>query len=254
MADELKGLRWHKRVSDWLGTRNRSLVLSYLAMRRFIGLLGLALPLVCLLAAVFPSPEARVYFDSISMYYYSSVHDVFVGIVITMGLFLITYHGHDYRDRIVTTLAGLAALGVALFPCEYPLSSVPQGLFQLPPKVSDPVHLTNAGLFFFLLAMMSIFLFTKTKKGKKIAKGSAKARQNMVYRVTGVLILLSIAAVAVTESLTMARVLDAEAVRRSRVFFWLESFMLLNFGVSWIVKGDTLRPRGRKARTSEADS
>lgn len=246
MSKKEAGQRWHERVSAWLGTRNRSIVLSYLAMRRFIGILGLALPAVCFLAAVFPNPADRIYYDSISMYYYSSVHDVFTGIVITMGLFLITYHGHDYRDRIVTTFAGLAALGVALFPCRYPLSETPQGLFQLPPELSDTVHLGNAGLFFFLLAMMSIFLFTKTKKGVKIPKGSAKARQNLVYRTTGILILVSILLVILFESLVMARVLDADAVRQSRVFFWLESFMLLNFGVSWIVKGDTLRPRGRK--------
>lgn len=233
--------------SLWWRRRNRSLVLSYLEMRRLIGVLGIALPLVCLFGGRIPEGSDPVLYDTISMYYYASVRDAFVAIVATLGLFLVSYRGHDRRDQFLTTLTGIAALSVVLFPCLYPGSDARHGLFLLPPGKSNIVHLASAGTFFFLLAINSLFLFTESDQ--PVRRGSAKARQNVVYRVTGLTILASLAAIGL-----LVILVPETALRESRALFWLESLMLLSFGVSWLVKGGTLRPKGRSNRDAEAAS
>lgn len=232
-------------VKSWWRQRNRSLVLSYLEMRRAIGVLGLALPALCLFAAVFPSESDPLFYDTISMYYYSSVRDAFVAIVASLGLFLACYRGHDRRDNVLTTLTGLAALGVVLFPCQFPDSAVRQGVFLLAPRVSNVAHLSSAGVFFLLLALNSLFLFTESDK--PIESGSGKSRQNILYRATGGAIIATLVAIVVI----VAAVPEGQ-LRSTRILFWLESFMLLNFGVSWLVKGNTLRPKGRRRASAQA--
>lgn len=217
-----------QRGGGWWKKRNGNLVLSYLDLRSLVGFLGLSLPFFCYFGAVFMGDPA--YYDTISMYYYSSVRDLFVAIVAAMGLFLVTYGGYDRRDKVISTVAGLGALGVCLFPCEYPVEGPPQGFFRLPPGTSNVVHLSSAGTFFLFLALMSLFLFTASDGVVK--KGSPKARRNLTYRVTGGLIVATL----VTIGALVAKIPET-ALRESGALFWLESFMLLCFGVSWIVKG-----------------
>ncbi len=54
--------------------------------------------------------------NSISAYYDSASRDVFVGILCVIGAFLFAYKGYDTRDDQASHLAGLSAFGVALFP------------------------------------------------------------------------------------------------------------------------------------------
>ena len=94
--------------------RERSLIVSYLAMRRLIGILGIALPIIVVMGGL---AEAQPYVQgSISGYYYTNMRDLFVGISSGVGLFLISYKGYEKIDDIVARMSGAFALGMIIFP------------------------------------------------------------------------------------------------------------------------------------------
>lgn len=63
-----------------------SLVISYLALRKAIGYLGIALPFVVVLGAWLLKGLGIQ--SSISDYYFTDMRDVFVGILFSIGVFL----------------------------------------------------------------------------------------------------------------------------------------------------------------------
>src|SRR5262249_43562441 len=134
-----------------------------------------------------------------------------------LGMLLIAYC-YDRVDTLVSTLAGLAAMGVAFFP-EAP-SATPTHFQQ----AVGMLHFGFAIAFFLLLAYMALFRFTKP--AAPVAQASAnlarrvrwmslarrlqppdaalpsrltrrKRQRNHIYRVCGVIILACIALVVV---------------------------------------------------------
>ncbi|MEJ2664743.1 MAG: DUF998 domain-containing protein, partial [Spirochaetia bacterium] len=80
--------------------KNRSIIISYIALRRLIGILGMLLPFICILGGLL---FAALYVEpSISDYYYTNMRDFFVGLLFGVSLFLITYKGYELIDDIVT--------------------------------------------------------------------------------------------------------------------------------------------------------
>ena len=90
-------------------------VVSYLTLRKVVGALGMALPVVVAVWG-FRLQHAYDLLPSISDYYNLRTRDAFVGILFTIAWFLFTYHGYDRKDDVAGNLACLFALGVALFP------------------------------------------------------------------------------------------------------------------------------------------
>lgn len=210
----------------------QSPVISFRNLRRLIGILGMALPAVCYLGgAVFYHLALQ---RSISFYYYTNVRDVLVGLLVGMGLFLISYNGYELIDSIVAKVTGFCGLGIAIFPCLFsPDASVPVGFFQLAPRVSNVVHMSCAAAFFLLLGIYSIFVFTLTRAGRNMT--DQKRRRNFIYVACGLIILLGLAALVMVEAF-----LDPIFVQEKHLVFILETIMLEAFGVSWLVKGDTI--------------
>lgn len=205
-----------------------TLVLSYLALRRIVGGLGVLLPLFMVAGArwVGPDPEIR---DSISSYYHSAMGDVFVGILFAIAVFLFSYQGYDsskkerieLSDNAAGNLACVFALGVGLFPTAGPS------------EIASRLHLTSAALLFLTLAYISMKLFTKTKK--KGEESEEKLKRNKVYVICGVVMLVSIALIVV-----FSLWFEGATIAEVKPVFWLESLALLAFGVSWFIKGETL--------------
>ena len=105
-----------------------SLVLSYLGLRKAIGIIGISLPFVLAIGKIiFDDPGIQ---PSISDYYYTIMGDVFVGSLCAMGVFLLSYRGYDKQDNIAGNLACVFAIGVALFPTTPALNPVLSGLPQ----------------------------------------------------------------------------------------------------------------------------
>jgi hypothetical protein len=118
-------------------------IISYLYLRMLIGACGFVLPLLCLIYGMIYGIQ-----DSISDYYYTSLRNVFEGILFVLGFFLLTYKGYESKDNRFANLGFLFALGVALCPCNYPQAWV---------RIT---HFTSA----FLLFSVFIWLLTEERR------------------------------------------------------------------------------------------
>ncbi|MEO1960303.1 MAG: hypothetical protein ABGW82_04910, partial [Paracoccus sp. (in: a-proteobacteria)] len=90
------------------------LVLSFLAVRRAIGLLGFFLPVVLILWGL-AAPAGL--FRSISAAYYSPMREIFVGTLIAQAVFLWSYEGYRPRGSEIVSdkaTARVAAVSAAL--------------------------------------------------------------------------------------------------------------------------------------------
>jgi len=209
------------------------MVVSYLNLRRSIGILGIALPFVCMLGGfLFSGTPVQ---DSISSYYYTNMRDFFCGLLVSVSLFLATYRGYERIDSIVSKMSGLAGFGIALFPCYHEF--VPArlvGVFQLSPESSDRIHLTCACIFFILLAINSFFLFTLSDRKAEL-RSRRKNLRNRIYHLCGLTIFASIILLVV-----LRMILGSAILAKDRIVLILEAVMLLAFGLSWLIKGETL--------------
>ena len=197
---------------------------SFRTLRRIVGFLGIALPVVLALWGFAVCGDHRIQ-PSISDYYYCRTRDALVGILFTIGWFLYAYPGYERKDNVAGNIAGLCALGVALFP--------DQG-----PGIEPTIHFSSAGLLFLTLSYFSLFLFTKHGGMPTLEK----RKRNRVYRTCGVIMLLCIVTLTAYHLAPRSPAIDA-----LRPVFWLESLALWAFGVSWGVKGETVwrdRPAG----------
>ncbi|MDA3898942.1 MAG: DUF998 domain-containing protein [Spirochaetes bacterium] len=209
--------------------KNESYILSYLAIRRLIGVLGMSLPVVVVTGGLFQQTDIM---KSISAYYHTAMRDYFVGLVCAIAVFLVCYKGYLLLDNIVAGCAGLFALCVAFFPVQGTLSkNVRVGIFCLPAGDSEVVHVVCAALFFLTLACISLFLFTKDDGSPT----SHKIKRNLIYRLSGIMIITSVLFIA----LFILFFPDVLIAGCPPVLFF-EAFALMAFGISWLVKGETL--------------
>ena len=87
--------------------RGENPALSYRNMRAITGYVGLALPVVLLLAGVVDGHIE----SSLSAYYYTKVGNVFTGALCVIGIFLLAYRLTAWAiDNVATTLAGVKPL------------------------------------------------------------------------------------------------------------------------------------------------
>lgn len=217
-------------------------LISFQTLRKSVGWLGILLPAVMIIGnLVFRNCSTLQ--NSISHYYYTVTGNLFVGILCAVALFLISYRGYDRLDHISSSLAGIFAVAIAMFPTNTS-QSVPVGMalnrcviFELADdKVRNSIHYISAALFFTTLAYISFFLFTKNKG----AFTKEKRVRNKIYRVCAVLIILSILLIAV---FGLAKHPSTTIVNLKPVF-WLEWIALLAFGTSWLVKGELVLKDG----------
>jgi cytochrome bd-type quinol oxidase subunit 2 len=154
--------------------------------------------------------------------------------MIGVSMFLITYNGYDNTDDWVTNLTGIFGIGLALCPCLYEVGTkISAGYLNLNPVISNLIHVTCASLFFLLLAYNSIFLFTKTNNKKSMS--IKKKQRNIVYITCGIVMVVLMLLLVV-----LGIILGHETLNSEPIVFIIESFMLFAFGISWLVKGETI--------------
>ncbi len=211
--------------------RERSIIISYLAMRRLIGFLGMSLPFIVVLGG-FAHGESGVQ-GSISGYYYTHMRDFLVGISSGVALFLMSYKGYERIDDTMAKLSGIFALGMVLFPTAmYSGKIVRVGLFLVNDDISGIIHLAFSALFFLALSFNSLFLFTRRHPG---VMGREKRRRNVIYSLCGIVMIVAIASIAIYTLFLRRTFLAA-----MNPVLILESVALIAFGISWWVKGNTL--------------
>jgi hypothetical protein len=209
-----------------------------------MGWVGILLPFVLLAGyEIFGSGALP---DSISGYYYTVTRNIFVAALCLLGAFLAGYKGYDGWDNGITNLAGVFAIGVALCPTKPPVP-----VLTTTQNVVGDLHLGFATVMFLALAVMS-FRFCKAGPASRpdtlLARVSAltglerqprhltprKRERNIVYRTCGAVILACILLAVVLNFLPTAFKSAAPWL------FVLETFAVLAFGLSWLVKGQTL--------------
>ena len=190
--------------------------LSYRNMRTIIGYVGLALPVVLLLAG---AVDGHIE-SSLSAYYYTKVGNVFTGALCVIGTFLLAYRLTAWAiDNVATTLAGISALGVAFF------HAAPQNATLSQLRLAD-VHLGCATALFILLGGISLFIFPRDI----IVPDRRTWRANW-YMALGALIWLSVILMPVLNWLAASFYDD------NHVFIILETVCVMAFSVSFILKG-----------------
>lgn len=198
-------------------------LISYMTLRRFVGLIGILLPFALVTIHVLLVRRA-VLLGSMSGYYYTDVRGILVGSLCAIGVFLFAYRGYGHWDDWLTNAAGVCAIGVALFPTA-PVNPSPRA------RDISYVHFSCAGLLFALLAVIALFLFTQTDQEERSPE---KKKRDLVYRVCGSVIAACLVLVPI-ESLVIGA-----PIQRFRPLFWLEAVAVVAFGIAWLVKGQAL--------------
>ncbi|QBE65449.1 DUF998 domain-containing protein [Pseudoduganella lutea] len=212
-------------------------IVSYKALRNTIGWAGLLMPLAVRGGGLLLEGIRTT--DSISAYYYTSMRDIFVATTVLTGVLLACYRTSHLLDNIVATIAGLAAIGAALFPMDPTYAAE---LLARYPDLGTQAHYSNHGIlgyhlaFAITFAVLSFYL-VYFRFGAGAAPTNRQAlRRRAVYKICGAVMLLSFVAIAF-----MGLALEGQSV------FWPETCAVAAFGVAWLVNGQTFlkdRPAG----------
>ena len=219
----------------------------YHVLRRAMGILGIALPFIQLLIA-YTNLGCGHLQPSISACYYTQGISVFCGSLFAIGLFLLTYQGpppspttDTKADIISSRLAGVLALGIAVFPTTAGNADSCTTQIQTWWQYSWIIHMICAVGCFGTLAYIALCIFTKTDP-VEIPKPE-KLFRNRIYRLCGASILLFMTIAGVFMLLQQLKKIPEE----SSAVFICETVMLIAFGTSWLVKGETLFTDGSKS-------
>lgn len=200
-----------------------NIIISQLTLRKVIGILAITFPFLIILGTWTGGIVPLL--GSLSAAYWSNASVIFVSMLVTFGIFLLTYKGYDRVDEIITTISGVAMICVAIFPMGGGTSYL---FLFLTESMTHILHSLSAVIAFSLLGVMSFFQFTKHQG--EITKN--KKKRNLVYRVCGIIIFSAILLMIPSQMFV--------ATEAIRLFFWLESIVVWAFGVSWLVKGEAL--------------
>ena len=209
-------------------------------LRKLIGILGMALPLLLFLFLYLDNGLNHP-LESISHYYYTRVSSIFMGILSILGIFLIIYKGKQPIDFFISLAAGLFVLCVVSFPTGNIVNSCCDGSKPYAVTVlrisafREGFHYASAGIFLGCLTYMSLFLFTKSNKSAE-ARGSKKRLRNRIYRVCGVLMLIAILVIFAG----FLHLIPEPFYREHCLTFWMETLAVESFGFSWLIKGEAM--------------
>ncbi|WP_123924583.1 MULTISPECIES: DUF998 domain-containing protein [unclassified Flavobacterium] len=214
-------------------------IFTYRRIRRAIGYLGFLLPVFLVGFSLIPFFQTKIQ-PSVSDYYYTNLREIFTGTLCAVGLFLIRYKGHGNKsifknDNLLTNIAGIMAIGVALVPTNP--ESISQKIYTIIPlteKWLGWLHYGFAAVLFLILALLAINVFTITQE-KYIETPKSILNENNIYRTCGYIILISIVLVPVSESLKLFTYSTLA----------LEALALFAFGTAWLIKGRALGDKGK---------
>lgn len=192
--------------------------INYRTMQLIVGIMAISLATITSLFA----GEPRI--ESISASYHAGgwARDVFVGFLFAISTFMIAYNGRNTRECILGRIAAVAAMGVALFPCE---CGDPKN--ELIPKV----HGISAAVMFLVLAFFC-YGFYRAAKDKGYARAIARSRIYMVCLV----VIVAVIAVLGIDAMTGGSLKKVF----SRLTFWGENAGLIAFGISWLTASRAL--------------
>lgn len=203
-----------------------NVVMSYLGIRRAIGLSGLLLPIVLGPLGWLLGIEIQ---DNMSSYYHTPLRDVFVGTLCAIGIFLLCYRGYDRIENWSANLGSAAALGVALFP----LDEASDPLFQT--SIVGYLHTFSGGVFFLTLAVYSLYHFPRDSRRENEPH---LRERSFIFRASGVMILLSV--ITMGGYLFLCPPQWKATLNDYNFLFWMEWIAVWSFAAAWLAKGRTI--------------
>jgi hypothetical protein len=184
--------------------------INHLTIKFVIGLIALSL-------APLTSFFAKSSITSISASYYEGgwSQSILTGFLFAIAAFLLAYNGFSRTDMVLSKFASLAALGVAMFPCEC------EKHIELVPYVHG---ICAATMFLILVYFCYSFYRRALSKGHRQAKVRAG-----IYVVCGIAIVASILTLAFDR--LSGGILSSKV---PRLTFYGEATGLIAFGISWL--------------------
>lgn len=161
--------------------------------------------------------------NSISQSYHVGgwARDIFVGSLFAITAFLLSYNGNSKAQMVSSKIAALAAMGVAMFPCEC----------EIYEEIIPNVHDISAAVMFLVLAF---FCYTFYCRARDKAHPQAKIRA-YIYVACGLTIVASILILAFDH-------LSGDLISSSiiRLTFYGERAGLVAFGIAWLTASRAL--------------
>ncbi len=212
---------------------------TYRRIRRIIGYLGIFLPIILVILSLIGFFKTSIQF-SISHYYYTNLREIFTGTLSAVGIFLIRYKGHGNpslwkNDNFLTNVAGVMAIGVALFPTN-PIN-MDQKIYTLIPLTKGWLgwlHYGFAGVLFLIFSLLAINVFTIGQENENLLPKSIM-NENNIYRFCGYAIIVFMIMMPIADHFKL--------FSYSTLVF--ESLSLFLFGIAWLIKGRALGDAGK---------
>jgi len=151
---------------------------SYLLIRSVLAFIGVLLPVAFIVGEAFFIGGRVSVRGSLSSYYHSPMRDLFVAALSVTGFMLLTYMAgqRNTYEYWLSTVAGVAVLGVAFFPTNRPGvgsgprcgdASEPAGCSAIQQHFGEAftarIHFTCAAIFILSLALIA-FVFARQEK------------------------------------------------------------------------------------------
>jgi hypothetical protein len=208
--------------------QDKELVVSYLTLRQMIGWVAILMPIAVRAGAYcFENVHST---NSISAYYYTGMRDVFVSTLVLSGALLACYRTPARSDNVVAVIAGLAAIGIGLFPMDPYYAKEILERFPEVPKITCykntgilGYHFYFVGTFFALAFYLVYFRFSAFTPREPTRQ---KILRNRIYKVCGAGMLVGFVAIGVLAVL-----------HKGASIFWPETLAVVAFSAAWLVKG-----------------
>lgn len=242
-------------MAEPLDKLDKHILRSYSALRWFMGIAGLILPLVLVVGGKIqlwwlaePLPAQ----NSLSAYYHAGsecfpstgvYRDLFVGLLAGISVCLVIYSGFGKLEDRLLNIAGIALAGVAFFPTAWPepqILSTCQQVDGFQPFVPNPlfglpfsIHLVSAVVFFG--AIMAVNVYTAMDTVKLIQNEDLKKSWWRVYSFAKWLMPISVGFVL------LVRLLTGTAIIGDRLVLWIEWAGIWAFSIYWLLKSIEIR-------------
>lgn len=216
-------------------------VISYLTLREIIGVIGISLPFLLMLGTYLLDNCSPALQFSISHYYYTKMHMLFVGLLCVLGAFLITYKGSSDAENYVTTFAGFCSILISVFPDDTAKYIYNQALCsfiktEILREYVPKIHFISAALLFSCFAIICLYFFIPPDEPN--TNPIKKKRRNTAYKTCGIGIIISL----ILCFLFMKQYLYISASFANHSVLFFETTALLFFGFSWLLKGSLMWP------------
>ncbi|MCA9193014.1 MAG: DUF998 domain-containing protein [Planctomycetales bacterium] len=154
---------------------------------------------------------------SVSASYHAGgwARDYFVGSLFAIFAFLLAYNGYSRIEMILSKVAAIAALGVAMFPCQC----------ESHQEIVPAVHGVCAAVMFLILA---IFCYLFRQRAQAKPNDEAK-RRSFIYSCCGIAIVISIVVLGI-DSLSGGAISSGF----ERLTYFGEMVGLVSFGIAWL--------------------